>query len=429
MTYTYDDFQKAVRSSGLGAQFSDADISLAKKNPDAGMSILKYKQDWNNATTDEARLLANQGAERVRSTYGNYSGGQSGGSFTADTLSPSDYSYDAEKPTYTSRYDDRIQQLIEEIGNREKFEYDPKGDALYSQYKKQYAREGDRAQANTLAQAAAATGGRISSYAMTAASQAGDYYASQASDKIAELYELAYNKYLDEYSKKLNELSMVQGAEETDYNKYLDALGQYNADRSFDYSKFLDEIDSRTTRRNERSAAEQAEFEQQYALAQLAASHGDYSGLGKLGIDTSRAGTLTSSGASSSGSAGVSSGNAEDLFALAAQHEANGGDAEDYIRAYYKDYGFSNVSTALARYSVLDAENEAQASKAEERATVGYNKANFQQAMNSLGVSLAQGKVDNAVSGIDSFWDKLNESQKAQVRELLGRYGYSYEED
>lgn len=37
--YTYDDFQKAMQSSGLGGQFSDADLKLAQQNPDAGMSL------------------------------------------------------------------------------------------------------------------------------------------------------------------------------------------------------------------------------------------------------------------------------------------------------------------------------------------------------------------------------------------------------
>ena len=63
--YTYDDFQKAMQSSGLGGQFSDADLKLAQQNPDAGMSILKYKQDYKNAATDEARALANLGAEGI----------------------------------------------------------------------------------------------------------------------------------------------------------------------------------------------------------------------------------------------------------------------------------------------------------------------------------------------------------------------------
>ena len=42
--YTYDDFQKALTDSGLNKEFSDADLKLALDNPDAGMSILKYKQ-------------------------------------------------------------------------------------------------------------------------------------------------------------------------------------------------------------------------------------------------------------------------------------------------------------------------------------------------------------------------------------------------
>jgi hypothetical protein len=61
-TYTYEDFEKALAASGLGGQFSEADLRLARQNPDAGMSILTYKQDYNNATTDEARALANAGA-------------------------------------------------------------------------------------------------------------------------------------------------------------------------------------------------------------------------------------------------------------------------------------------------------------------------------------------------------------------------------
>ena len=50
--YTYDQFQKAAQQAGLLGQFSQADLSLAQQNPDAGMSLLKYKQDYANATTD-----------------------------------------------------------------------------------------------------------------------------------------------------------------------------------------------------------------------------------------------------------------------------------------------------------------------------------------------------------------------------------------
>lgn len=268
--YTYDDFQKAMQSSGLGGQFSDADLKLAQQNPDAGMSILKYKQDYKNAATDEARALANLGAEGIRSSYGGYTGGQRGANFYLDPLSPKDfqssaaptyqnnyegtigglldkqlgygsYSYGEAQPEYNNRYDATIQDLLGQIVNRKDFSYDPENDQLYSQYRKQYAREGQRATQDALGAAAAASGGIPSSYAVSAASQAGDYYASQMTDKIPELYQLAYNKYMNDYNMKLSDLGAVQGAEKNDYDKFLNEMQQYNTNRAFDYQAWMDE--------------------------------------------------------------------------------------------------------------------------------------------------------------------------------------------
>lgn len=268
--YTYDDFQKAMQSSGLGGQFSDADMKLAQKNPDAGMSILKYKQDYHNATTDEARALANLGAEGIRSSYGGYTGGQRGANFYLDPLSPKDfqssaaptyknnyadtisglldkqlgygsYSYGEAQPEYNNRYDATIQDLLGQIVNRKDFSYDPENDQLYSQYRKQYTREGQRATQDALGAAAAASGGIPSSYAVNAAAQAGDYYASQMTDKIPELYQMAYNKYMNDYNMKLSDLGAVQGAEQSDYDKFLNEMQQYNTNRAFDYQAWMDE--------------------------------------------------------------------------------------------------------------------------------------------------------------------------------------------
>lgn len=268
--YTYDDFQKAMQNSGLGGQFSDADLKLAQQNPDAGMSILKYKQDYKNATTDEARALANLGAEGIRSSYGGYTGGQRGENFYLDPLSPKDFqngaaptyknnyadtisglldkqlgygsfSYGEKQPEYTNRYDDTIQDLLGQIVNRKDFSYDPENDQLYSQYRKQYTREGQRATQDALGAAAAASGGIPSSYAVNAAAQAGDYYASQMTDKIPELYQLAYNKYMNDYNMKLSDLGAVQGAEKNDYDKFLNEMQQYNTNRAFDYQAWMDE--------------------------------------------------------------------------------------------------------------------------------------------------------------------------------------------
>ena len=347
--YTYDDFQRALTGSGLGGQFSQSDLKLAQQNPDAGMSILKYKKDYASATTDEARALANLGAETVRSSWGGYTGGDTGGSFHLDPISPNDfsfapaptysspwtgevqdlynqqknrgdYSFSGTKPTYNNRYDPTIQDLLDQIVNREAFSYDASTDPLYSQYRKQYTREGQRATADALGSAAAASGGIPSSYAATAAGQAGDYYASRMTDKIPELYQLAYNQYMNDHSMKLSDLSAVQGAEQNDYMKYLNDLSQYNTDRSFDYGvwsdaqqraaddlqtaigleqldyqKYRDQLSQYNTDRDFNYSQLLDEIGQQTQLrgealnkAQLAAGYGDYSFLNGMGINTDK---------------------------------------------------------------------------------------------------------------------------------------------
>lgn len=347
-TFTYDQFQKAAQDSGLMGEFSPADLSLAQRNPDAGMSLLKYKQDYHAATTDEARALANLGAEGIRSSYGNYTGGDNGGSFYLDPLSPSSfdggkaptynnqyagdiadlweqqknygsYDYGEAAPVYNNRYDDTIQDLIQGILNREDFSYDPATDPLYQNYRKQYTREGQRATADTLGQAAAASGGIPSSYATTAAAQAGNYYAAQMTDKIPELYQLAYNQYLNDYNMQLSDLGVVQGAEQSDYDKYLNELNQYNTDRAFDYNVWLDEYNMTKDQLQTAQGLEQLDYtkylnelqqfntDREFNYGQLldeidsqtrerqedidnalrAAEFGDYSFLQDMGIDTS----------------------------------------------------------------------------------------------------------------------------------------------
>ena len=347
-TFTYDQFQKAAQDSGLMGEFSPADLSLAQRNPDAGMSLLKYKQDYHAATTDEARALANLGAEGIRSSYGNYTGGDNGGSFYLDRLSPSSfdggraptyenqyagdiadlweqqknygsYDYGEAAPVYNNRYDDTIQDLIQGILNREDFSYDPATDPLYQNYRKQYTREGQRATADTLGAAAAASGGIPSSYATTAAAQAGNYYAAQMTDKIPELYQLAYNQYLNDYNMQLSDLGVVQGAEQSDYDKYLNELNQFNTDRAFDYNAWLDEYNMTKDQLQTAQGLEQLDYtkylnelqqfntDREFNYGQLldeidsqtrerqedidnalrAAEFGDYSFLQDMGIDTS----------------------------------------------------------------------------------------------------------------------------------------------
>lgn len=366
--YTYDQFRQAAQNSGLLGEFSAADLSLAQRNPDAGMSLLSYKRDWHNATTDADRQLANLGAESIRNSYGNYVGGGDGGNYYLEPMSPNmfeypdapsfsggtnagtvqgiydnmlnygDFTYE-DAPDYTNRWDDTILGMIDDILNREDFSYDPNTDPLYSQYRKAYIREGDRATADALGAAAAASGGMPSSYAETAAAQAGNYYAAQLTDKIPELYQLAYQQYLNDYDMMLSDLGVVQGQEASDYNKYLTDLQQYNTDRSFDYNAWLDQYNILSNNLQSGLAMDEQEFNQYLAalqqyntdrdfaygqymdeindqlsdfgtlidMAQLAAQYGDYRGLENLGIQlptVSTSGSYVSSGGSGGGNGG-----------------------------------------------------------------------------------------------------------------------------
>lgn len=252
MPYSYDDFLSAATSSGLLGEFSQADLETAKKYPEFGLSILSLKRDYHDAATDEQKLLANEAANQLRSSYGNYMGGSDGGSYYSQGKIPGQidaildqinnfgsFSFDQEAPVYDNQYAEQQQALLDAILNREDFSWSKETDPQWASYKKSYLREGDRATANALAQASAASGGRASTAAITAATQAGDYYATQLNDIIPTLYQQAYDRYLNEYSMMLQDLGAVNTQEQLDYAKYLDQLTQYNTDRNFAYDTYL----------------------------------------------------------------------------------------------------------------------------------------------------------------------------------------------
>ena len=153
------------------------------------------------------------------------------------------------QPTYTSQYEAQIDALLNDILNREQFSYDVETDPLYQQYKTMYNREGTRAMNDTLASVASGAGG-MSSYAITAASQANDYYNAQLNDKIPELYQLAYSMYMNDLGAQRDDLSMLQSAESMDYSKYLDSLNQWNTDRDFAYGQYRDSVSDWENDRN-----------------------------------------------------------------------------------------------------------------------------------------------------------------------------------
>lgn len=350
MAYTYQDFYDAANAAGLLGQFSQYDLDLAQRYPEAGLTLVSLKKDYANATTDEQRILINEAANQVRNSYGSYTGGRDGSQYYAtgkpkaqtsavdaqigDTLdrigsygsfnygsqgahdqardavvnAPSfsfdygnddiyqqalrgatsapafsfdygnkgmyqealdavtkapSFSYEGQAPVYENAYAQQQKELLDAVLNHGDFSWSKETDPLWGEYKKSYLREGDRATANALGQASAASGGRASSYAVNAASQAGDYYASQLNDIIPTLYQQAYNRYLQDYQRKASDLGMVNSQEQQEYQKYLNDLGQFNTDRNFALSRYNTEQAARMNALNAAMSDRSQEWSEQ----------------------------------------------------------------------------------------------------------------------------------------------------------------------
>ena len=146
-----------------------------------------------------------------------------------------------EETTYKSAYSSAIDDLVNRAVNRQPFQYDPATDAAYQSYARQYARLGNEAAQDTLADVAAQTGGRASSYAVSAANQQRSNYNQALTDKIPALMEAAYNKYRNEYNDNLAGISTLQGLDDSMYNRFANDRaynrGVYESDRGFEEDK------------------------------------------------------------------------------------------------------------------------------------------------------------------------------------------------
>lgn len=208
--------------------------------------LAAYGQQYQNATTQAERDAAHAAAEALRAQYG-YSGGEDGSEYLQFPVNQyggignGGFTYD-DAPVYKDNYSDRIDQMLNDILNRDKFNYDAMNDPLYAQYKNQYNREGERAMQDTIGAVSARTGGLASSYATTAANQANQYYAQQLADKIPELYQMAYQMYLDDIDLQVQDLGLLNNASNTAYGRYRDTMSDWRNDRDFAYGAYRDDV-------------------------------------------------------------------------------------------------------------------------------------------------------------------------------------------
>ena len=287
----------------------------------------------------------------------------------------------ANKPgEYTSPWQTQLNDVLQQILNREKFSYDLNGDMLYQQYKDQYTTQGKLAMMDTMGQAAAMTGGYGNSYAQTAGQQAYQGYLQQLNDKIPELYQLALNQYNAEGDEMYNQAALMAQQEQQDYGRYRDQVGDYytNLDylagdaryqeetdygkwtdgRDFAYGQFVDgrNYDYQVGRDAVADAQWQAEFDeakrqydQNYALSKAKV----YSNPKKVDdpVDPVEPDPITPSGFTgttyseavaymkSNGVSGAKASNAltESEFRRAAEYRKVFDSYEEYLRAYVED--------------------------------------------------------------------------------------------
>jgi hypothetical protein len=153
---------------------------------------------------------------------------------------------------YQSQFQTGLNDLVGQIQNRPKFQYDVNSDALYQQVAQNYLQQGQQAMMDTMGQAAAMTGGYGNSYAQTAGQQMYNQHLLGLTELVPRYQQMALQQYQAEGDELMDQYNLMLQQEESAYGRYQDALNQYYAaldraqaaydnERDYDYSRFVDD--------------------------------------------------------------------------------------------------------------------------------------------------------------------------------------------
>lgn len=164
-------------------------------------------------------------------------------------------------------YTDQIEALLGEYRNREAFSYDASTDPMFQQMLAGYTQSGKVAMQDTIGQAAALTGGYGNTYGTAAGNAAYNQYLSEAYGNLPEYYNLALQAYDMEGQQMLNELGLLNDADQREYDRlanayqanlgaaeslydkeytqYLNDLEQSNYEREFAYQQYMDALNQK----------------------------------------------------------------------------------------------------------------------------------------------------------------------------------------
>lgn len=237
-----------------------------------------------------------------------------------------------------------LTEKIESVG-KTPFAYDADTDPSMQAYRKQYLREADRNSRDVMAQYAGMTQGVPSSAAISAASQAGDYYRAQLADKLPEMEAQAYSRWLNDRQTEISKLQLQQ----QNYSAMRDAENDAYQRQQDAYSNLLQLMTGTGYQPTDAELAaagmskEQAESLNKYyreALAAQTAATGGASG-GSGGGSSAKSGKIVPM---------------KERQALLEQYNQNGPDAIAATMAYYQaaGYDWQELAQWLGQYGSFD---------------------------------------------------------------------------
>lgn len=135
------------------------------------------------------------------------------------------------KPSFS--YGEKRDRLLEQYIEAKPFEFNINTDKLYSQYADQYKRQGEAAMRDTVAEAAAKTGGYASSYGVNAGAQAYGKYLDKLNEIVPTLEAAAYEKHSDGLKTKKDAVDILDKLDDKEYESYRDTLADYKDERDY----------------------------------------------------------------------------------------------------------------------------------------------------------------------------------------------------
>lgn len=300
---------------------------------------------------------------------------------------------------YKSQYGTQITDLVAQIQNRPKFEYDVNTDPLYLQLRDIWKQDGLMAMEDTVGQMTQLTGGYGNSHAQMAGQQVYNNHLREVAEMVPQLKEAARADYdadtdvllrnlgllMDQdntdYARWMDELERQRYAEQMEYERGRDALSDQRYDREWEYQQGRDQLADQRYQEELAYGREQDQYQRQqqsydrlleliiatgykptaeelvaagmteaeakawrgyYTANQAVGGSGGGSGGGSRGSRGSGgSGGSGGGGGSGSGSAGGGSGEPtgtlEDQLKVLAGNGVNAGVLTEYINEAYKD--------------------------------------------------------------------------------------------